>query len=149
VNNQVCHNSPTDDVQTVLEEGQAVKIDLGAHVDGYIAVVATTKVLNADMNAPVVGQQADVMQAAVIAGEAAIRKLRPGNTTTAVAAAIAKVAEDFGVNVVEGVLTHTMKRFVIDGNKGACSFSQIQAHCLPILVPEGTIKTRRDYYRSW
>ncbi len=117
VNNQVCHNSPTDDVATVLEEGQSVKIDLGAHVDGYIAVVANTVLLQGDMNAPVTGQQADVMQAAVIAGEAAIRKLRPGNTNADVAAAIAKVAEDFGVNVVEGVLTHTMKRFVIDGNK--------------------------------
>ena len=117
VNNQVCHNSPLDDNAAVLEEGQAVKIDLGAHVDGYIAVVANTVVLTGDAAAPVTGQQADVMQAAVTAGEAAIRKLRPGVSNTEVAAAIAKVAEDFGVNVVEGVLTHAMKRFVIDGNK--------------------------------
>ena len=117
VNNQVCHNSPLDDNTVVLEEGQAVKIDLGAHVDGYIAVVANTVVLMGDANAPVTGQQADVMQAAITAGEAAIRKLRPGSTNNEVAAAIAKVAEDFGVNVVEGVLTHAMKRFVIDGNK--------------------------------
>jgi len=34
VNHQVCHNSPPSDDATVLEEGQAVKIDLGAHVDG-------------------------------------------------------------------------------------------------------------------
>ena len=117
VNNQVCHNSPLDDNAVVLEEGQAVKIDLGAHVDGYIAVVANTVVLTGDAAAPVTGQQADVMQAAVTAGEAAIRKLRPGASNADVAAAIAKVAEDFGVNVVEGVLTHAMKRFVIDGNK--------------------------------
>ena len=37
VNNQVCHNSPLDDNTVVLEEGQAVKIDLGAHVDGALA----------------------------------------------------------------------------------------------------------------
>ena len=66
VNNQVCHNSPLDDNTVVLEEGQAVKIDLGAHVDGYIAVVANTVVLMGDANAPVTGQQADVMQAAII-----------------------------------------------------------------------------------
>jgi methionyl aminopeptidase len=117
VNNQVCHNSPTDDSSVVLEEGQAVKIDLGAHVDGYIAVVANTVVLQGDMNSPVTGQQADVMQAAFTAGEVAVRKLRPGTSTMDIAACIAKVAEDYGVNVVEGVLTHTMKRFVIDGNK--------------------------------
>ncbi len=35
---------------------------------------------------------------------------------TEVTAAIAKVAEDFKVNPVEGVLSHQTKRFVIDGN---------------------------------
>jgi methionyl aminopeptidase len=117
VNNQVCHNSPEDDDTTVLEEGQAVKLDLGAHVDGYIAVVANTVVLMGDMNAPVTGVQADAMQAAITAGEAAIRKLRPGVSNQEVGKAIERVAEDFGVHVVEGVLTHSMKRFVIDGNK--------------------------------
>ena len=70
-----------------------------------------------DMNAPVVGAQADVMKAVVTAGEAAIRKLRPGVNNSEVAKAIGRVAEDFGVRVVEGVLSHNMKRYVIDGNK--------------------------------
>jgi methionyl aminopeptidase len=102
---------------TVLEEGQAVKIDLGAHVDGYVSTVAHTVVLMGDMNAPVTGAQADVMKAVVTAGEAAIRKLRPGVANSEVAKAIERVAEDFGVRVVEGVLSHNMKRYVIDGNK--------------------------------
>ena len=117
VNHQVCHNSPPSDDATVLEEGQAVKIDLGAHVDGYVAAVAHTVVLMGDMNAPVTGAQADVMKAVVTAGEAAIRKLRPGVNNSEVAKAIGRVAEDFGVRVVEGVLSHNMKRYVIDGNK--------------------------------
>ena len=57
------------------------------------------------------------MQAAFTAGEAAIRKLRPGASNADVGRAIERVAEDYGVNVVEGVLTHAMKRYVIDGNK--------------------------------
>jgi len=117
VNHQVCHNSPGVEDATVLEEGQSVKLDLGAHVDGFVATVAHTVVLMGDMNAPVTGVQADVMAAAVTAGEAAIRKLRPGCNAADVGKAIERVAEDFGVNVVEGVLTHSMKRFVIDGNK--------------------------------
>ena len=60
---------------------------------------------------------ADVMKAVVTAGEAAIRKLRPGVNNSEVAKAIGRVAEDFGVRVVEGVLSHNMKRYVIDGNK--------------------------------
>ena len=116
VNNQVCHNSPAPDDDAVIEEGQAVKIDLGAHVDGYVAVVAHTHVVGADDGVPA-GAQADVMEAAVVASEAAIRKLRPGASTSDVAKAIETVANDYGVKIVEGVLTHSMKRFVIDGNK--------------------------------
>ncbi|EEH52880.1 uncharacterized protein MICPUCDRAFT_52887 [Micromonas pusilla CCMP1545] len=116
VNNQVCHNSPAPDDDAVIEEGQAVKIDLGAHVDGYVAVVAHTHVVGADDRVPA-GAQADVMEAAVVASEAAIRKLRPGASTSDVAKAIETVANDYGVKIVEGVLTHSMKRFVIDGNK--------------------------------
>jgi methionine aminopeptidase len=117
VNHQVCHNSPGADDAVVLEEGQAVKLDLGAHVDGYVATAAHTVVLMGDMHSPVTGVMADVMAAVVTAGEAAIRKLRPGQSTAEVGKAIERVAEDFGVTVVEGVLTHSMKRFVIDGNK--------------------------------
>lgn len=117
VNACVCHNSPPADDDAVLEEGQSVKIDLGSHIDGYIATLAHTVVLQGDMNAPVTGAQADVMKAVQVAGEAAIRKLRPGLKNTDVGVAIEKVAEEFGVSVCEGVLTHNMKRFVIDGNK--------------------------------
>jgi curved DNA binding protein len=43
--------------------------------------------------------------------------LRPGNTNSQVTKAIDKVAQDFGVKACAGVLSHRMKRFVIDGNK--------------------------------
>ena len=114
VNNCVCHNSPGLDSTAVIEDGAAVKIDLGAHVDGYIATAAHTLVVG---NAPVTGEQADVMKAAQLASEVVIRKLRPGASTAEIGATIEKIAEDFGVNVVEGVMTHNMKRFIIDGNK--------------------------------
>ena len=43
VNNCICHYSPlTHDADTVLKEGDLAKIDLGAHIDGFIAVVAHT-----------------------------------------------------------------------------------------------------------
>ena len=39
-----------------------VKIDLGMHIDGYIAVVAHTVVCGTDEAAPISGRQADAMQ---------------------------------------------------------------------------------------
>jgi methionine aminopeptidase len=53
--------------------------DLGAHVDGFIAVVAHTVVLGAKSETKVTGRRADVVLAARHASQAALRLLKPGN----------------------------------------------------------------------
>ena len=48
VNNCICHFSPlTSEPDTLLKDGDMVKLDLGAHIDGFIAVVAHTEVVGA------------------------------------------------------------------------------------------------------
>lgn len=48
VNNCVCHFSPLRTESDVkLADGDVVKIDLGAHIDGFIAVAAHTLVVGA------------------------------------------------------------------------------------------------------
>jgi hypothetical protein len=49
--------------------------DLGCHLDGFIAPVATTMVVGA---AEVTGPKADVIMAAYTAAEVALRMVRPG-----------------------------------------------------------------------
>jgi len=121
VNECVCHNSPleSDTTSEVLSEGDLVKLDVGCYVDGYIAVAAHTMMCGKQpsIDRPLSGPQADVLHAAHIACEVAQKLLRPGNTNSQVTKAIAKVAEDFSVSACAGVLSHRMKRFVIDGNK--------------------------------
>ena len=46
MNHAICHFSPlVSEADQTLEEGDMVKIDMGAHIDGYIAVVAHTVVV--------------------------------------------------------------------------------------------------------
>lgn len=52
--------------------------DLGAHVDGFIAVVAHTIVINSSPEKKVTGRKADVVLAAHFASQAALRLLKPG-----------------------------------------------------------------------
>lgn len=113
VNEIVCHFSPLNEDQTVLQKGDSVRFDVGVHVDGYIAVGATTVVLEEGV---LEGVKADVLAAAQTALEVAKRLVKPGHTNVEVSKAINQVATDFGVNACEGVLSHEMKRFVIDGN---------------------------------
>ncbi|KAK9124552.1 hypothetical protein Sjap_014154 [Stephania japonica] len=114
VNNTVCHFSPLASDDAVLEEGDMIKIDMGCHIDGFIAVVAHTHVLQAG---PVTGRAADVLAAANTAAEVALRLVRPGRKNKDVTEAIQKVAAAYDCKIVEGVLSHQLKQFVIDGNK--------------------------------
>ncbi|KAL5748115.1 hypothetical protein ACOSP7_025152 [Xanthoceras sorbifolium] len=108
VNNTVCHFSPLASDETILEE------------DGFINVVAHTHVLQ---DGPVTGRAADVIAAANTAAEVALRLVRPRRKNKDVTDAIQKVATAYDCKIVEGVLSHQLKQFVIDGNKVVLSVS--------------------------
>uniref|UniRef100_A0A4W4HIC5 Peptidase M24 domain-containing protein n=1 Tax=Electrophorus electricus TaxID=8005 RepID=A0A4W4HIC5_ELEEL len=105
VNNCVCHFSPLkSDPDYTLQDGDLVKIDLGVHVDGFISNVAHSLVVGATKDTPVTGRTADVIKAAHLCAEAALRLVKPGNQNTQVTEA-------------HGMLSHQLKQHVIDGEK--------------------------------
>uniref|UniRef100_A0A8C2DNI6 Proliferation-associated protein 2G4-like n=1 Tax=Cyprinus carpio TaxID=7962 RepID=A0A8C2DNI6_CYPCA len=115
VNNCVCHFSPLkSDPDYTLKDGDLVKIDLGVHVDGFISNVAHSFVIG---EAPVTGRKADVIKAAHLCAEAALRLVKPGNQNTQVTEAWNKIAQSFKCNPIEGMLSHQLKQHVIDGEK--------------------------------
>jgi len=97
-----------------------LKIALGAHIDGFAAMVADTYVVPGEQSedgtvcaegdqgkeAPatdvITGRKADVLTAAWLASEAAIRLVKPGNKNFAVTNAVSKIAEAFGCKAMEG-----------------------------------------------
>jgi len=121
VNNCVGHFSPLPGDVATLNDGDVAKIDLGVHVDGFISLVAHTVIVSESQSVPnsqpVTGRKADVINAAYYAAEVAHRLIKPGKKNTDVTAAIRKIADIFKCEPVEGVLSHEMKRFVVDGNK--------------------------------
>lgn len=115
--NHICgHFSPMADESAELKEGDVAKVDLGAHLDGFIAQAAHTIVVSADGAAKVSGKAADVVLGAHNAMLAAQRVIREGATNTAVTEAIAKAAEAYGCTPLEGGLSHKVKKHLIDGN---------------------------------
>lgn len=87
------------------------------HIDGYVAVQATTMLVRANDVAPVTGKAAAAMQCAQTCFDAALRLIRPGKRIGDVAGPLNQIAEMYGCSLVDGVMTHNMKQFVIDGNK--------------------------------
>jgi curved DNA binding protein len=118
VNNCICHYSPLiSEADTVFADGDMIKIDMGAHIDGFIAVVAHTVVIGASADSPVVGKKADALLAAHLASEAALRLVKPGNETYDVTDVVGKIGEAFECKPVEGMLSHQIEQNRIDGEK--------------------------------
>ncbi|XP_059383876.1 proliferation-associated protein 2G4-like [Carassius carassius] len=118
VNNCVCHFSPLkSDPDYTIKDGDLVKIDLGVHVDGFISNIAHSFVVGASKDAPVTGRKADVIKAAHLCAEAALRLVKPGNQNTQVTEAWNKIAQSFKCMAIEGMLSHQLKQHVIDGEK--------------------------------
>jgi len=158
VNNCICHFSPLrTDPPITLKDGDVVKIDLGAHIDGFIAVTAHTVVVGASKeNGKVTGRKADVLLAAHYAAEAALRLIRPAGENYAVTEAIQKVAESFNCKPVQGMLSHQLKQFRIDAEKSVilnptdaqrkevekCEFELHEVYAVDVLISTGEGKGR-------
>jgi len=122
INEVVCHWCPleSDPNPVAIKAGDLVKIDLGVHIDGFISVLAdTVKVGGTDPSpeTPLKDAEGNLFHAAALMAECASKLIRPKRTNQEVTEAWEAIAGAFGVSLVEGTLSHQMKRYVIDGNK--------------------------------
>jgi len=125
LNNTVGHFSPLADESLALKEGDLAKIICGAQIDGFAGIAAHTIVVG---NGNVEGRKADVLMAAHHAMMAAQRTIKDGSTNVEVTDAMNKICADHQVNMVEGVLSHTVKKFCIDGNNVINSKETADSH---------------------
>ncbi|KAI9333684.1 peptidase M24, structural domain-containing protein [Obelidium mucronatum] len=118
INNVVSNYSPLkDESAAVLEAGDVVKVELGVQIDGYVSTLAHTIVLNPTPLEPVTGRKADVIAAAYMAAEAAIRLVKAGNESSQIFQTVNQIASSFGVRPVEGTASHLMKRFLLEAEQ--------------------------------
>lgn len=156
--NEICgHFSPLRSEPLKLKDGDLIKIDLGVHIDGFIAQVAHTIVVGGK---PVEGRKADVILAAYNAIQGALRTIKPGNTNYDATEVIAKAAESFKCQPLEGVLSHELKKHLLDGNTtiiNKATFDQkveeheFQVHevyALDVYVSTGEGKTKEADVRT-
>lgn len=107
------HFSPLEaSAASQLQDGDLIKIDLGVQLDGFASLVATTFQVG---GGPITGAKANAVAAAWTGAECAIRMMKPGTSNESITEMFQKVAADFGCNCLEGVLSHELRQFVIDG----------------------------------
>lgn len=94
------------------------------------------------------------MAAAYLMGEVCQRMIKPGNTNVQVSEALSTICKAYDVNMLQGILMHQMKRFVIDDNKvilscncdtdrvDECTFEPNEVYQVDIALTKGDGKTR-------
>ncbi|KAJ1915832.1 hypothetical protein IWQ60_008307 [Tieghemiomyces parasiticus] len=162
-NHIVAHFSPLsgDAYATMaLKEGDMVKIQLGAQVDGEAAIVAHTMICGE--GAKVEGRAADVLLGAHYAAEAALRLMQPGNLNTEVSSTVQKVAEEFGTIPMQGMLSTQMTQNNVDAGKAiilnptndqranhkSAVFAENEVYQVDIIISTGEGKTKDADYRT-
>ncbi|MHA1638446.1 MAG: type II methionyl aminopeptidase [Candidatus Thorarchaeota archaeon] len=109
INNEAAHyTSPHRDEKVFPDKG-LVKIDLGAHVNGYLSDTAVTVDLD--------GSFENFMSAAREALEAAIDTIRPGVKLGEVGASIEKTIKKHGLKPVHQLSGHQLKPMILHAGK--------------------------------
>ena len=111
--NDICgHFSPLKSESVLLAEADIVKINLGVHIDGFPVELAHTLVVGVTTDA----NKLKALSSAYLALELAVKNLKPGVHNGKITEIYNEVASAFESQTLEGVLGHSLKRFLIDSN---------------------------------
>lgn len=105
INEIAAHYTPLPNDEIVVKEGDFVKIDLGAHIDGYIADAAVTFCSGKN----------DMVMAVENAVNAAMKMMLPGNKVSQVSEAIESEIESKGFRPVSNLTGHSLDKFIFHG----------------------------------
>jgi len=98
------YTSPPDDRKKIPEKA-IVKVDIGAHVDGYVTDTAVTVCFNPDYES--------LVETAERALEAAIRNVKPGMSTGKLGATIENTIKTRGFKPISNLCGHQIGRYII------------------------------------
>ncbi|MDO9325937.1 MAG: type II methionyl aminopeptidase [Methanoregula sp.] len=104
INEDAAHDTASPGDARVFEKGNVAKLDLGVHIDGYIADTATTVDL---------GSNSLLLAASEQALEAAIKMVRPGATSGELGAAVQHEIETRGYRPIANLTGHGLDRYVL------------------------------------
>jgi len=135
LNNMAGYFSPNSDDKTVIKNGDLVKIELGAHVDGFPAIIAYTVIVLLDQdnnntnNNNTLKKKENVLKAITEASREILNKMKPGNTNIDLMKVLEQCAKKYNCNlpfvnesidsignVAPGVISYEMSQNIINGS---------------------------------
>jgi methionyl aminopeptidase len=110
------YTSPPGD-KTVIPENSVVKVDIGAHIDGYLTDTAVTVCLNPEYR--------DLANTAERALKAAVETIQPGISTSKLGSTIETTIRSRGFKPISNLTGHQIGRYVVHTGTSLPNVSQL------------------------
>jgi methionyl aminopeptidase len=106
INNEAAHFTPAPDTDLRFQQGDLVKLDLGAEINGCLADTAITKEVSTN-------NWGNLIKASEEAIENAIKKVRVGALTSEIGREIEATIKKYGYNPIYNLTGHTLEKYVL------------------------------------
>lgn len=127
LNDTAAHFCPEEDETSVSKEGDLIKIDVGVHLDGYVADNGMTIEVGSD-------KCKDLIKASQNALKAAIKLVEPGRKLWELGEAQLSEAEALGFTTVKNLSGHTLERYKVHAG---------------VSIPTFNNKDKRELQEGW
>ena len=124
INELAAHFTPLNRDKQVFREGDVVKLDVGSHVDGYIADTAVT--VEVETN-----RYKDMIEASASALKNAIEKMKPGVNLSDIGRTIENTIKSYGYNPIENLTGHSLDRYILHSGMSIPNVSSIKSSRKP------------------
>ena len=106
INENAAHYTPSADEESVFSEKDVVKIDIGAHIDGFIGGDTAYTI---DLS----GQNGKLVEASEKALEIAVSMIRDGVETSKIGKTIEETIRKYGCKPIENLYGHVLEHYVL------------------------------------
>jgi len=129
-NEIAAHYSPRIDDQSVFKRGDVIKLDVGVHVDGYIADTAVSVEVGTD-------KHTKLIEASRAALNQAISTLQDQASIMEIGKKIQETIASFGYTSIDNLTGHSMNRYVLHAG---LSIPNVLDHSFEKIIPRpGTV----------
>ena len=115
LNEVAAHYSSPEEDQTIIKEGDVVKLDVGVHIDGYIADTAVTVSFDPELES--------LVEASREALNRALEMVKPKVQTKELGRIIEETIRSYGYRPIRDLSGHRLEEYVLHGDKSIPNIS--------------------------
>lgn len=130
VNEVTAHYTPPADDEKIFQSGDLVKIDLGAHINGYIADTAVSVLIGEDIEEDELQKHQNMIMASQEGLQNALSTVKAGVEIGKVGAEIEKAINDRGFNSVSNLTGHSMEQWILHSGLSVPNINEKNPHKL-------------------